>query len=136
MLSDLKIKNGNLELSFNEYTYEYTVVVDGDINSLEFEYKLQPGANLNVRGNNLKDDESIVYVDVFDEFETLTYTFYVYKESDEELVSGIDNFVNSLEVVKADDISLYKVQLLSVSIFLLLIILFSIIFKRKNISRK
>jgi len=51
MLKDLKILNGNLELKFNEYTYDYTVVVEDNVDSLEIEYVLSEGATIDIRSN-------------------------------------------------------------------------------------
>lgn len=131
MLKDLKILNGNLELVFNEYTYEYTVTVDSNTTSLEFSYNLDADCYLNIRNNNLNNLENIVYLDVYNIDKSQTYTFYVYKENS-ETVSEINKFVSSLEVSKKEELSLYKVQILTVSIFLIIVILYSIIFKRKK----
>jgi len=131
MLKELKILNGTLDLEFNEYIYEYTLSVKENINSLEFSYILCDNCSLNIRGNELNSKNNIVYLDIYNEENTQTYTFYVYKESS-EVVSGIDDFVNSIELSKPEEISLYKVQLLSVGIFLVIIILFSIIFKKNK----
>lgn len=133
MLMDLRVLNGNLELKFNEYIYEYTVKVDNTINSLELDYKLKEDAYINIRNNNLIEGENIVYLDVYNVDEEITYTLYVYKEKTEE-VSGIDNYIKSLEVnSNNNEIDLYKVQILTVSIFLILIIIFLMMFKKKKI---
>ncbi len=134
MLKDLKILNGNLELKYNEYTYEYTVTVDSNVNSLEFDYTLDDDCYIDIKDNILDDKENIVTLDVYNLDESITYTFYVYKESEEE-VNGIDNYMKSLEVANTNHIELYKVQILSVSIFLTLIIIFSILFHRKKVSK-
>lgn len=131
MLNDLKILNGNLELEFNEYTYEYTVTVNADVTSLDFNYVLTEDSYINIRNNNLIQDENIVYIDVYNIDTSITYTFYVYKENS-ETVNGIDNFVSSLEVKNNEEVSLYKVQILTTSMFLLIVIIFSIIFRRKH----
>lgn len=131
MLKELKILNGILELEFNEYTYEYTVTVEDDVSSLDFSYLLEDNTYINIRGNSLSNIENIVYIDVYNKDKTITYTFYVYKESNEQ-VNGIENFVSSLEVVKEENISLYKVQILTCTMFLIIVILFAIIFRRKH----
>ena len=131
MLKDLKILNGNLELKYNEYTYEYTVTVDSDVSSLEFEYVLDDDCYIDIKDNVLDKKENIVTLDVYNVDKSTTYTFYVYKESDEE-VNGIDNYMKSLEVSSTNHVDLYKVQILSVSLFLTLIIIFSILFHRKK----
>lgn len=135
MLKDLKILNGNLELKYNEYTYEYTVTVDNDVNSLEFEYVLDDDCYVDIKDNNLEKGENIVTLDVYNVDNSITYTFYVYKESEEE-VNGIDNYMKSLEVANTNNTEFYKVQILSVSLFLTLIIIFSILFHKKKVSKK
>ena len=101
MLKDLKILNGNLELKFNEYTYEYTVTVESNINNLEIEYLLENDTYINIRNNNLNDYENIVYLDVYNVDKSITYTLYVYKGEINEVV-GIDEFKKSLEILKND----------------------------------
>lgn len=130
MIEELNILNGDLELKFNEYTYEYTVKVSSDITSLEFTYKLKDDANINIR-NNYLDNNSVVYVDVYNIDERVTYTFNVYKENTISS-SGIDNYKKSLEVVDIDPNYNYKVEGLCVGVFLVIVIMFSIIFKRKK----
>ena len=134
MLKDLKILNGNLELKYNEYTYEYTVTVDNDVNSLEFEYVLDDDCYVDIKDNNLEKGENIVTLDVYNVDNSITYTFYVYKESGEE-VNGIDNYMKSLEVANTNNTEFYKVQILSVSLFLTLIIIFCILFHKKKVSK-
>ena len=132
MLIDLKITNGILELKFNKYTYEYTVTVDNNINNLEFSYELQDDCYVEIRNNELNNYENIVYLDVYNIDEFITYTFYVYKENSNE-VNSIENFKESLEINGKKDMEEYKIQILSISMFLLIILIFSIMFKRKKI---
>lgn len=131
MLKELEILNGNLELDFNEYTYTYTVTVNKDVNSLEFDYVLEEECYINIRNNTLVEEENIVSVDVYNLDKTITYTFYVYKE-ESKTVSGIDDFVSSLEVSSEKTVSIQTIQILSCSLFLAILILFSIIFRRKK----
>ncbi len=131
MIEDLKIINGNLELEFDKYTYLYTVTVDNNINSLEFTYSLADNTYIDIRDNYLDKEENLVYIDVYNNEEVSTYTFYVYKENIEE-VSGIDNYLASLEVKNEDVTSLYKIQILSISMFLIIVIIYAIIFRRKR----
>lgn len=132
MLMDLKVLNGNLELKFNEYTYEYTVTVENEVNSLEFDYNLQEDAYLSIRDNILDEEENIVYLDVYNVNDTITYTLYVYKEFTSEVI-GIDNYKKSLEVSLNQEVETYKVQLLTIGVFLAIVIIFSLMFKRKRI---
>lgn len=128
MIHDLKILNGNLELDFNEYTYFYTVIVPEDVKALEFSYKLADDTYVEVKNNELDKDENTVVLDVYNVNEDATYTFLVYKEKT-DTVSGIDNYMKSLEITNNKEVNLYEVQLLAVGIFFFIIIIFSIIFK-------
>ena len=131
MLEDLKVLNGNLDLPFNEYIYEYTLSVDEFTTKLELEYKLCEDCNIEVIGNNLNNDENIVTLNVYTVDREVNYILNVYKEK-EENVNGIDSYMQSLEVENIKEFSLYKVQLLTISIFVILLIIFSLIFKKKH----
>ncbi len=131
MLSDLKILNGNLELKFDKYNYIYTVTVDSTINSLEFTYKLDSDATLEIIDNELLAKDNIVYLKVTNkDLEETIYTFYVTKNA--EVVSGINNYKESLELNKPEELALYKVQILSISLFFLIIIIFTLMFKKQK----
>ncbi len=131
MIYDLKILNGNLELDFNPYTYEYTVTVEEDVKSLDFSYRLQDDTYIEIKNNELNDLENKVILEVYNVNEDATYTFWVYKEKLND-VSGIDNYMKSLEVNSKESIDLYKVEFLAVGVFFLLIITFSLIFHKKS----
>ncbi|MBE6157007.1 MAG: hypothetical protein E7161_04630 [Firmicutes bacterium] len=135
MLNDLKVLNGNLELKYNEYTYEYTVTVEENINNLELEYILEDDCYIEIRNNELNFGENTVYIDVYNIDEKITYTLYVYKENS-NVVNGIDDYKKTLEIVTTNEVALYKVQLLSIGIFLIIIIVFSLIFRRKKVYKQ
>jgi len=135
MLEDLKVLNGNLELKYNEYTYEYTVTVEENINNLELEYILEDDCYIEIRNNELNFGENTVYIDVYNIDEKITYTLYVYKENS-NVVNGIDDYKKTLEIVTTNEVALYKVQLLSIGIFLIIIIVFSLIFRRKKVYKQ
>ena len=130
MLLDLKVLNGNLELKYNQYTYFYTVVVDNDINKLDLEYKLEDNTKINIIDNNLDNIENLVYIKVSNNQEEVTYTLDVYKESEE--VNSIIDYKESLEINNQEEYNLLNVQLLAISIFFIIIVLFSIIFKKHS----
>ena len=132
MLNDLKVLNGNLELTFNNLNYEYTVEVEEDIKKLEFSFKYDDGVNIEVIDNDLNNIDNIVYIKVSKDNKEDIYTFYVHKKIINE-VTGIDLFKNSLEV-KGEELALYKVQILSISIFLIIVLTFSLLFKKKKIK--
>ncbi len=132
MLKDLKVLNGNLELAFDEFNYEYTVEVSDDTEKLELELKYDDGVNVSVIDNELKNSDNIVYVKASKDDKEDIYTLYVHKKVTNE-VTGIDLFKDSLEV-KPEELELYKVQILGISIFLILVIIFSLLFKKKKIK--
>jgi len=79
--------------------------------------------------------ENTVYIDVYNIDEKITYTLYVYKENS-NVVNGIDDYKKTLEIVTTNEVALYKVQLLSIGIFLIIIIVFSLIFRRKKVYKQ
>ncbi len=131
MIYDLKILNGDLELPFNEYTYSYTVKVREDVTSLEFSYKLAEDTYVEIKNNELNEKDSIVTLDVYNVNEDVLYTFYVSKETSED-VSGIENYMHSLEVGKDEELNVLNVQLLSLGVFFLITFFFALIFRRSK----
>lgn len=131
MIYDLKILNGDLELTFNEYTYSYTVKVREDVTSLEFSYKLAEDTYVEIKNNELNEKDSIVTLDVYNVNEDVLYTFYVSKETSED-VSGIENYMHSLEVGKDEELNVLNVQLLSLGVFFLITFFFALIFRRSK----
>ncbi len=129
MNNELYVTNGIMDLDFNPYVYEYTVLIDDNINSLEFSYNLLEGYNIDIRNNIINKDNQVIYVDIYNIDNIDTYTFYVYKENN-IYSSLIDEYKKSIEVTNKE-IPIYKVEILSVIIFLLIVIVFSIMFKKK-----
>ena len=130
MIRNLKVLNGNLELKFDQYNYQYTVRVNNDIDHLDFSYDLDKDYNVSIKNNFLDKEENIVFLDVYNIDEEYTYTFYVYKDNN-EYISSINNYVNSLEVpIRTTNV--LSIQLLVVSMFIILLIIFSLLFKRKK----
>jgi len=134
MLEELIIKNAELDLEFQDYIYEYTVTAKEDITFLDFDYKLSEGSTINIRDNQIKDIESVIYIDTIKDGKMTTYTFHVYKDNSEEVVSGINDFVNSIEIAKSETVEVYKVQILAISVFLIIVLLYAIIFRKKVIK--
>ena len=128
MLKDLKVLNGHLDLPFNEYIYEYTVTINKDITYLDLEYDTLENVFVEVNKNDLNTSNEVEIV-VYNDTDIVTYKLYVYKESEQE-VNGLLEYKNSLEVIDKS-IELYKIQILSISLFLILIIIFSFIFRKK-----
>lgn len=131
MLKDLKILNGVLDLEFNQYIYEYTITVDSDVEKLDIAYELEEECSLKIKDNILNKKENIVTLEVYNIDEVAEYKLYVYKNSSNE-VNGIEDYRKSLEIVNTEEIDIMKVQILGVSIFLLILIVFCIIFRKQK----
>ena len=106
MLKDLKITNGDLELAFNEYIYEYTVLVSEDVNELEMTFDLDNDCSVKVLNNEINDIDNIVNVVAYNKDSEQVYTLYVHKNTTKETL-GIENYKQSLEVVDTEDFALY-----------------------------
>ncbi len=130
MLEKLEILNGLMDYPFSKYIYEYTITVESNINKLEISYEVEEGASTYFTDDYLEAGENILYLDVFKDNKEETYTLYVYKEVSEN-VSGIDNYKNTLEATKVEEVPILNVQILACSLFLLIIIIFTFLFKPK-----
>ena len=133
MLKDLQVLNGTLDLKFNEYTYEYTITVDETVNALELAYTLDDDCYVEIKNNVLNYGNNIVYLDVYNVDKTITYTLYVYKENS-NLVNGIENYREKIELSHNKEFELYKVQFLAIGIFLLIVFIFTLMFRKKKIN--
>ncbi len=131
MLKDLKILNGHLDLKFNEYIYEYTVSVDEDINKLEFSYKLDDDVAMEILNNELITRDTQVTIKVSKNNEEETYILNVHKNTT-NAVAGIEIFKDQL-LINKEEIDLYKVQALGISIFFILVIIFTLLFRKKKL---
>ncbi len=133
MLLDLEILNGNLELEYNELTYEYTVKVDESVDHLDFVYHICDECFINIRDNFLSNENGVVSIEVFNSNNlSNTYTFYVSREMS-NATSGIENYKKSLEILSDNNPNILNIQFLSIGVFLSIIIIFSVIFRRKKI---
>ncbi len=129
MIKELDIQNAHLDINFNEYIYEYTVSALDNINYLDFVYTTNAGVNVNIENNNLIDNNIVTFC-VYNDSDIKTYKFYVNKENT-SIVSEIDNFKNTLDI-PSETLPIIKIQILSISIFLLILIIFSILFPSKR----
>lgn len=97
LLSSLSIKNFNLSPKFDPETYEYTLGIKEDIDSLEIEAKANnSNATVEIVGNeNLKNGENIITILVSnpETEEYATYQIIVNKNTQSE-VAGIVNWLD------------------------------------------
>ena len=128
MLIDLKILNGNLDIKFDKYTYNYTVRIDNDLNKLDFSYILDNNVSINIRDNNNITDGSIVYIDVFNGKRIITYTFNIYKDNTNEVIN-VMNIDDELLLEKSNE-NFITTNLLFTVMFFIIIFLYLLIFRK------
>ncbi len=129
MITNLQILNGEISLPFDSLNTIYTVRTEQDF--LDFKYDLAPNAEVSIFGNDyLTNGENIVVLTVFNDVDTISYYFYVYKM--EEIVASTDdsrgsllNFISTKKEVPA-----YLGPTIGVICFLSILFLFVILFKK------
>lgn len=132
MLQKLEILNGDITPIFNPNILEYEVVVSSTTFSLQLNYEINEGATVTIYGNDyLTVGEGHVLIEVYENGVVNTYTLNIYKEASE--VSNIYNNIAKVEVVDKSSEMLEKIRdpLIGGVYLLIIIVLFSIIFKRK-----
>lgn len=132
MIEELNILNGKLDLEFDKYNNIYTVEVEENINKLEFTYKISEGYNISVNNNVLDEDINYVYVNVYNDTDFNTYTFIVNKNIS-ETTSLIDDYKSKI-FVKEEKVSKGEVIGIISGCFIILLIVFILLFKKKKIK--
>lgn len=124
MIDNLEIINGSINQMFNKDKFEYVVSVDSSVSTLIFSYDLVEDAEVTIYGNDeLTDGENHVYLEVYSNDKVTTYTFVVNKET----VNEVFNYEVSMQKEFK-----YKTPIIFGSCFILIVVLFCIIFKKKN----
>ena len=132
MLEELEIVNGKLDLKFDKYNNIYTVEVEENIKTLEFEYKVSEGYKVSIDNNVLNSDINYVYLNVYNDTTLNTYTFIVNKNIT-ETSSLIDDYKSNL-FVKEEEAPTSGVISIIVSCIIFLIIVFILLFKKKKVK--
>lgn len=129
MLNNLKITNGFLLSEFDPNIYEYEVNVPGNTIFLMLEYETCESCDVTIYGNDfLTEGENHVLIEVYDK-QLVTYTLKVNKDISVPVMSYDDMF--KLEV-EAKDYSRIMGPVIGTSAFLLIVILYCIIFRKKH----
>lgn len=129
MLKKLTILNGELSLKFDPLNTRYTVNMTSSAERLELEYEIDSDDQISIFNNNLVDDKEEVVITVYNDEEMMSYYLEVYKmESDE--VSDFEDYFASLELKSDTKMPSYVAPSIASGCFLLILIIFSILFKR------
>lgn len=133
MLEELNIINGILDLKFDKYNNIYTVEVEENITSLELEYKASEGYKVSINNNVLNNEINYVYINVYNEHETNTYTLIVTKKIS-KTTSLIEEYKNSL-MVEEVEVPTYQVVSIIGGCVIILLIFFILLFHKKKVKR-
>lgn len=132
MLEELEVLNGTMSLKFDVLNTKYTVIMDNEDTSLDFQYKLKDGVNINIEGNENLEDNSNVVITVSNGKDSVSYYFTVYREIAEETNKTIADFID-LDITPQKEVSIYAGPGIACTCFLLILFLFTILFhKRKS----
>ncbi len=136
MFSFFNIENGILEPEFQNDIESYYVSISEDVDSLDLDFKLEPGTKINVVGNNdLKIGDNYVFIELEKEGMVKTYRFLVNKEETATVFNYEEPVRLEIEENKKEPID-YTPIIILVCIFLIIVI-FKTIFKsnKKQLNR-
>lgn len=125
-LEELKVKNGELSLPFDSLNNIYTVTLEKDIYSLEFDYKVDENILVFIENNYDLENNSIVTLNLKKEEESGTYYFHILKEEEEV----VNVFNEEQESPKENIMYAYKIFIIPTICLILIYITYKIIFRK------
>ena len=127
MLKDFIVYNGYMTSEFNPEVFYYEIELDEGENTLDFNYEAT--GKVSVYGNDfLTSGDNHIIIEVYDE-EVSTYTFLVHKE---KVLKAIEVMEQTSDTsIKDSIISDIKTPGIATLTFLIIILLYCIIFKRR-----
>ncbi|MCM1052929.1 MAG: hypothetical protein NC483_03025 [Ruminococcus sp.] len=134
MLKNLEILNGDMPLKFNSLNTIYTINLYTDDDILKFNYEIDSNDKISVAGNNLTDDINEVVLTVYNDLESESYYLYVYKNED-TLISKDSSSLTSLEIASKEEVSTYAAPTIGAICFLIILLTFTLLFKKKKKCR-
>ncbi len=131
MLKDLKIINGDMSLKFDSLNTIYTIDLTDDSSVLKFQHEIDEKDNISIVGNDLKDGMNEVVLTVYNDKEMMSYYLYVYKEEILQASNNVETQI-ALNIKQNDKISDYALPSISVICFLTILLLFTLLFKKRK----
>jgi len=132
MLTSLEITNGIITPKYDIYNDYYTVTINNGIDSLNINYNIEDNVLIRVINNyNLDKEEKVVSIDLREGENIRTIYLNVIHEKSSN-VSELKDYFVSLETKKNETMPEYIAPLIGSSCFLILIIVFSILFRKKK----
>ncbi len=127
-LDTLEITNGELSLPFDKYNNKYTVLLAKDITTLDIVYEVDPEVNIEILDNHDLQNDSIVTINLKENNNVVSYELHILK--DEEETSSV--FLESNNDTESNFMYKYKIFIIPLVCFSLIVILFKIMFLGKK----
>lgn len=132
MIEELDVLNGTMSLEFDYLNSKYTVFLNDNEVSINFEYKLEEEASIEITGNENLSDGSIVTLTVFKQDKKNDYYFNVYFKKETQVNNEINDLVE-LDIPQNNPYFEYMGPGIACACFLLILFLYVMLFsKRKN----
>ena len=131
MLEKLEILNGELSVRFDPLNTRYTVNMTTDEEELNLELKTDEENEISVFNNHIAKDKTEVVITVYNEKEMMSYYLEVYQLKSEQTTENKDYF-SSLEIKSDSKIPGYTAPLIAGICFLIILLIFTFLFKKKK----
>lgn len=131
MLKKLKILNGELSIKFDPLNTRYTVNMTDTSEELKLEIEKDEEDEISIFNNHITNNPTEVVITVYNEEEVMSYYLEVYKMKS-ETVQGSEDYFASLEVKTDTYTPEYVAPLIAGSCFLIILLVFTILFKKRK----
>lgn len=131
MLNDLKILNGELSPKYDINNNKYTVKIDSEVKKLNISYPVEKDKEVHIFGNNnLKEGENYIVISIKQD-DKINYIYLNVIKEESKSVFGVTSSDSSLDVSNSTPV--YGGPLILLSVILLIVTLFLLIFGKKSI---
>ena len=127
-LNSLSIKNGELSIPFDPLNTSYTILLDKDIEKVDFLYEVENDVSVTIQDNINLQNNSIVTLIIKNASDTVNYTFQILKE--EEEIKEV--FLEEKPEEKLNFMYQYKIYIIPAICFILLFLSYKVIFWHKK----
>ena len=131
MLKKLTILNGDLSVKFDPLNTRYTVNMNTNDKKLELEYEVEEGNNVSIFNNHSEEGRNEIVVTVYNDEEMMSYYLEVFQNTS-SIVTNSEDYFASLEVKGKEDIPEYVADGIASICFLIILLSFTFLFKKKK----
>ncbi len=125
-LEELTILNGELSLPFDALNNEYTVLLDKNEYSIEFDYKVKEDITVSVINNYDLENNATVTIFLSEGEETSEYHLHILKEEEQTIPTFHEETINTNETFMYQ----YKMYVIPTVCLLFIFISYKILFKK------